>query len=186
MRSLTPAGSTAITGSLGSVQLIEMDLVAGFIRLAMAGVDIDWSVNTFLGGKAAAVEAITDQGGEIAGLRFTLSGVPPDMLALALGEQIQGRPVTVYHALLDTASQAIIDVQQAWAGTLDQMHITDGASATISVTAEHPGIAFARQKGLRYTDGDQQAIAPGDKCLEFIIAQSSHQDVWPAASFFRH
>jgi hypothetical protein len=141
---------------------------------------------TFIGGRQTAIDSIKDQGGEIAGLTFQLSGVPNEVLGIALAEPIQGKAVRVFTCIMDPDSQAIVDVQPAWAGTLDQMPISQGVdSSVITVTAEHRGITFARAKGLRYTDGDQQMLFPHDRCLEFLVAQSTHQDVWPAAAFFR-
>lgn len=186
MRTLTPAASAVLGGRWALAQFIALDLQGGPIRVTTAGVDIDWNGDTYLGRKMVGAESIKDQGGEVQGLTFTLSGVPSELLSIALQEPIQGKPARVSTVLLDADSHAILDVVQTWAGTCDRMPIQQTSqTATISVTCEHRGITFARSKGLRYTDGDQQRLFPGDKCLQFIMSQTQHQDIWPAAAFFR-
>lgn len=180
------APATAVLGKrLALAQLVFMDLTAP-LYVSTSRDSILWGGNLYVGGRQTAIDPIKDQGGEIQGLSFQLSGVPNDLLAIALAEPIQGKAVRVYTAIMDPDTQAILDVQQSWAGTLDQMPISQGIeTSVITVTAEHRGISFARPKGLRYTDGDQQQLHPGDLSLEFIVTQASHQDVWPAAAFFR-
>jgi hypothetical protein len=56
------------------------------------------------------------------------------MIALALSEPIQGRPVYVRAALLDPDTLQIGTVLQLWAGQLDQMPIKQGSqTSTITV-----------------------------------------------------
>lgn len=185
MKTLAAPAAALLGHRLALAQLVEMDLTAP-LYVTTARDNITHGGKTYIGGRQTAIDAIKDQGGEIAGLAFQLSGVPSDMLAVALAEPIQGKAVRVFTCIMDPDSQAIVDVQPAWAGTLDQMPISEGQdSAVITVTAEHRGITFARAKGLRYADGDQQRLYPGDRCLEFLIAQATHADVWPAAAFFR-
>lgn len=185
MRTLIPPAQALLGKRLGLTQLIQMD-TTDTLYITTAAMDIQWLGNTYIGGKAIGSSSIKDQGGSVVGLQFSLSGVQNDTLAIALAEPIQGKLVQVWTAILDPDTQTILDALLTWAGTLDQMPIQQTAgAAVINVTAEHRGIAFARAKGKNYTDGDQQALFPGDKCLQFIVAQSQHQDVWPAASFFK-
>lgn len=184
MRTLTAPAAATLGNRLALAQLVEMDLTAQLL-MTTARENIDWSSKTYIGGKQTAIAAIQDQGGAIQGLSFQISGVLNDTLAIALAEPIQGKAVRVYTCLMDADTQAILDVVLAWAGTLDQMPINQGAStSTITVTAEHRGLTFARPKGVRYSDGDQQALYPGDLSLTFLVSQATHQDVWPAASYF--
>jgi hypothetical protein len=154
--------------------------------LATCRDSIDWNGHTWIGGKALGVDEISEQSGEVVGLRYSLSGVPSDMISIALSEPIKGKAAIAYLAIMYPDTQAIADVFQIWSGTLDQMPVTEqDESATVSVSAEHLGISFARPKGIMYSDAEQQRLYPGDRCLEFLASQAQHQDVWPAASFFR-
>jgi hypothetical protein len=185
MRTLSATGQALLGKRLALALLVEMQMSAP-VRLATCAVDIDYAGHTYTGGRMVGIDAVRNQGGEIQGLKFSLSGVPSEYLSLALAEQVQGRAVTVYTALMDPDTQALVDVMPLWTGTLDQMPISHGAEAcVVSVTAEHRGLFFARPKPLRYTDGDQQRLHPGDKSLSFLVSQSTHQDVWPAAAFFK-
>jgi hypothetical protein len=185
VRTLSPPANAVLGDRLGMTQLIQMD-TTDTLYITTAAMDIVWEGNTFIGGKAIGANTIKDQGGAVVGLQFSLSGVQNDTLAIALAEPIQGKRVQVWTAILDPNTQTILDALLTWAGTLDQMPIQQaGPQAIVSVTAEHRGIAFARPKGMHYNDSDQEALFPGDKCLQFIVVQSQHQDVWPAASFFK-
>lgn len=185
MRSLSGAGAALLGGRLVVATLVEMQLDTP-LYMTDAGIDLQYDGNTWLGGRQVAVEKVGEQGGEVQALKFSISGVPSENIALALATPIQGKPVRAYAALMDPDSQAVVDVIPLWRGTLDQMPIRHGAEfSTISVTAEHIAIGMARPKGLRYTDADQRRLYPGDRALEFIVAQATHQDVWPSAAYFR-
>ena len=173
--------------SVPVVMLVEM----GFeqtLRLCSASVDLQWGGYTWLRtGNLGSVDAVKDSGGDITGLKFSLSGVPSDSIALALGETARGKSCAVYLAVLDPQTHAIADVGTLWRGQLDQMQLSEGgASGVLSVTALHLAAIFRRPKPLRYTDDDQRRLYPDDFGLEFIVSQSQHQDVWPAAAFFRN
>lgn len=185
MRTLSAAGAAQLGRQSALTLLIEMQLSAP-VYVNTSAVDIDWGGRTYIGGRSVSVDTVNDQGGEMQQLRFTLSGVPSEYLALALAEPIQGKRVIVSTALMAPDTQAIVDVMRLWTGTLDQMPIKHGAqTSAISVTAEHRGIAFSRPKGLRYSDADQRRAYAGDRALEYLVAQSTHQDVWPSAAYGR-
>lgn len=184
MRTVSVGAQSALSGSepVPIVAFLELQLSSMFY-LCTAGVDIDWNGHTWLAtGLLGSIDIISDTATELSGLKFTLSGVSSDALALSLGENIQGAPAIMRIAMLDPQTHAVIDVQDVWSGTLDQMTTSGG---TISVTAEHRGISMQRPNAIRYTDADQQRLYPGDRCLEYIVAQSQSQDVWPAASWFK-
>lgn len=186
MRSIPSTPASWLGNRLGLALLVEMQLSTAPLYAATCPVDINWNGNTYLGGRQVAIDDIKDQGGEVQALRFTLSGVPSEMLAIALAEPIQGRPVYVRAALLNPDTMEIGAVLPLWSGQLDQMPVRHGGeTSVISVTAEHRGIAFARAKPLRYTDADQRRLFSGDRSLEYLISQSQHQDVWPSAAFFK-
>lgn len=168
------------------VLLVEMGF-SPVVALASGAVSVQVGATLFLGaGALGAVEAIKDAPGDAQGLRFSLSGVSPDALSMALSETTRGRSCTVRLAILDPATQAVLDSPTVWTGTLDQMPISLGAdSASIGVTALHRGQTFRRPKPLRYTDGDQQQISSGDTSMRYVVSQSQHKDIWPAASFFK-
>lgn len=167
--------------------LIEMQFTSGTLRLTTARMPIESGGNTFVAsGQLGVVEEVEDKANEIAGLRFSISGVDPSAIAIALGELVRGRPVSLWLAILNADTHALLEAPLLWTGQLDKMRITrDKTGANISVTAEHRGVLFNRAKPVRYTNADQQRLYPGDRCLEYIVSQSATQDIWPSASFFR-
>lgn len=186
MRSIDATAAGWLGVRLALVQLVEMDFASGMLYASTAPIDIAWNGNTYLGGRQISVDAIADQGGEVRGLRFSLSGVPSELLSLALAEPLQGRSVVLRLALMNPDTHAIGHVMPLWRGSMDQMPIRHGGEfSTITVTAEHRGIAFARPKPLRYTDADQRRLFGGDRCLEYLVSQAQHPDVWPSAEFFK-
>jgi len=185
MRTLSAPGALLLGHQFSVALLIEMRLSAT-IYWATCRDDIPWGGHTYLGGRQGGIEPVKDQAGEVVGLTFVLPGVPSDLIAIALAEPIQGKVAIISLALMEPVGQQITDVIEIWTGTLDQMPIKEeGTSATINVTAEHRGITYARPKGIMYSDYEQQRLYPGDRCLEFLNAQAQHQDVWPAASYFK-
>lgn len=187
MRTLSTQAQSLLStpGPIPVVALVEMQLSEP-LYLCTAGVDIDWDGKTWRAtGVLGAIDAVKDTTAELAGLKLTLSGVPSESIAMALGENVQGKPCIVRIALLDRDTHAVVDVQTVWSGTLDQMPLTDGPNPSLAVTAEHRGVTMQRPKAIRYTDADQQRLYPGDKFLEYVNSQANKPIVWPAASYFR-
>ena len=166
--------------------LIEMQLTST-VRLNTSAVTINYGGFDWLAtGALGAVEEVADGMGEFAPLKFTLSGVPSDVLAIALAEPVRNKACSLWLAVLDPDTHAVLDAPLIWTGTLDTMSVQqEGATSVVSVTAEHAGAGYARVKPLRYTDADQQRLYPGDTSLRFVVSQSQHQDVWPAASYWK-
>tara|TARA_R100001509_G_scaffold133431_1_gene87016 strand:- start:249 stop:881 length:633 start_codon:yes stop_codon:yes gene_type:complete len=129
----------------------------------------------------------------VRGLDFTLSGIPSDLLSLALSEPYQGRPLTLYFGITDLQTTFILKEDggfvllesgdnlldeedigdgtpaQMFRGFLDTMTIQEGAdTATISVTVENRLIDLERSRVLRYTDQSQKARFPDDKGFAFV------------------
>lgn len=187
MRAAASEALAALDGrQVGVAILVEMDLDAT-VYLSTAGVDLEWDGKAWLGAsRVASISEVSDSAGERKSLNFGLSSVTPELLSASLGARIRGKRVRLYEAIVDIDAGLVRDAPLIWTGSLDQMSIEEGAgTGGITVTAEHRGTTFARVKALRYTDGDQQRLHPGDKSLQFVVSQANHQDVWPAAAWFK-
>lgn len=172
--------------------LIEMHFATGSVYMNSGMYDIEWNSQTWIGLQGLGrVEAVDEAIGELQPLRYSMMAADITAVAEALGTPVQGRPVTAHLMFLDPVAHTILDVSRIWTGTMDQMAYEegfDGSSVTqpaISVTAEHRGITFTIPNAVRYTDADQQRLYPGDVSLEYVVAQSQQQVVWPAAAWFK-
>jgi len=193
MRTLAAAATAAIAaGRIVTVVLVEMQFTSGTLYACSANRDIAWNGHTWIGANTVGtVGQVNDSAGELAPLDFSLLAADPAIVAIALGEPTQGRPVIVYSMMLDADTHAVIDVQTVWSGTLEapsyeEQFGPDGIILPLaSLRGEHRGVAMQRPNPLRYTDADQQRLHPGDLSLQYIVSQAVHQDVWPAAAYFR-
>lgn len=166
------------------VQLVQA-LTSPALYLSTAGLPLEWGGHTWQPIGLQVAPVASNAGAEIEDLTFTLPGVTPDQLALALTEQVEGKIVRVYDALVDPDTGEVADAVLAWAGTLNVPSLSDGPEAVVSWTAEHRAIQAMRTKPSRYTNDEQQRLYPGDTCFNFDPAIDAAPVAWPAASFFK-
>jgi hypothetical protein len=181
-----PALTQLQSGGVRMALLVEMMLSAP-VRMNTMNVPLTYGGVEYIGtGVLGAVNEIDDSPGEYKNLTFTLSGVDLAVISIALQENIRNKTVSVRLAVLAQDSNAVLDAPLIWTGLLDQMPIQMGdKTASVSVSAEHRGLVFSRPKPINYTDADQARVDPTDTSLRFIQSQSTHNDTWPAAAFFR-
>lgn len=187
MRTVAPAAQAVLAGPVVPLCLLLELAFSPAVRLCTASVTIEYASQLYFGtGTLGAVEAVTDEVQGTAGLRFTLSAVPLDSIALALSEFVRGTPCTLRSAILDPTTHAVLDAPILFTGNLDLMPVDHGTeSATIAAVVVHRGTTYARPKPLRYTDGDQQRLYPGDTSLRYVLSQAQVQDTWPSAGYFK-
>lgn len=184
-RDINAGAAAVLGGTFAAAVFVEM-LLDTPLYFSNAGIDIVHGGHTWLGVQQLQVDAVEEGAQQAERLRLTLPAVPNQFLALALSTNIRGKSVNVYLGIMDPDAQAMLQLVPLWGGQLDQMPVSYGPdNASISVTAEHRAVAFARPKPLRYTDADQRRLYSGDKCLEYLIDQSQKQDVWPSAEWFK-
>src|SRR5574341_802307 len=73
-----------------------------------------WRQHIHRAGSLGAVEEVDDSPGEFKSLRFVLSGVPSDTIAIARSESIRNKAVTVSLAILDPDTHAVLDAPVVW------------------------------------------------------------------------
>lgn len=187
MRTLNTAGVAALSASVVCAAiLVEMDLTQP-LNLNTSSLSLTINGITYSGvGGLGQIDAITESAGDLPRLNFTMAGVQPTSIALALTEPVQGSAVRVKIALFNSATGALIDVRQRYAGYLDVMSLSDGgSSATIGVSSESAMLDLLRPAGLYYNDIDQQALNPGDQAFQYVNDQVDQKIVWPSAAFFK-
>ena len=135
----------------------------------------------------------------VKGATVGLSGIPSELLSLALSEPYQGRVAKIYFgtfsygSLLQQSGSYIlqqdgsrINLQEGskgfnelFSGYMDQMNIEEGGEAsTITMSVENKLIDLERARVGRYTSGYQKSIYPNDLGMDFIEDLQDKQIPW--------
>ena len=193
MRAISPTAAALLaSGRYGIAQLIEMQL-ATTVRLSTTGPSITWAGQTWQGAAAiGSMEVIDQQAGEIKSIRFTLNATRNTDIALALTEDIFGKPVTIYTAIFNPDDWTAADVLVEEAGRMDVMSVHEDemrepgqqVQTSITATAEGVGIDLLRPRGLLYTHGHQQRLHPGDNAFEYV-RDADLSITWPDKTYGR-
>lgn len=111
---------------------------------------------------------------EATGTKIIMSGIDSSIISLALSENYEGAPVTLY-----LGEHSTIDLIEMGSGTLDQMLIDDDTgTCTITANVENILIDLERPRVLRYTHEDQQLLHPGDMIFEFVADIQNKEINW--------
>ena len=127
------------------------------------------------------------------GAVITLSGIPSNLLSLALTEAYQGRVCEIHFGAIDAnrvylvgedgeyilaedSSRIVLtdtgepnEIVLVFSGYMDQMSIDEGPeTSTIALAVESKLIDLERPRVFRYTDSNQKARFPADKAFEFV------------------
>jgi hypothetical protein len=126
------------------------------------------------------------------GATITLSGLPSNLISLALTEPYQGRLCEIYFGAIDANKTYLVDeagnyilqedgsaidlsvgdpneIVLVFSGYMDQMNIDEGPdTSTIGVSVESKLIDLERARVFRYTDASQKSRFPNDKGFEFV------------------
>jgi hypothetical protein len=183
---------------------IELFFDTSTLRFWSGVGELDFGDNTYTGsGNMIAVSAI-DETSDISaqGARLTLSGLPSEMISLAINEPYQGRKCFIYfgtldvtgdrltqqngHLILNQDNSAILGegdfrdtITQIFSGYIDQMNIDEGPETSqISVTVESRLIDLQRPRNRRYTDANQKSRFPNDKGFEFVESLQQKKFAW--------
>lgn len=189
MKTLSSTLSTLFAGEhAGTVAFVELQFTSGTHRYCTAGQTITWNGSDWTGvGAIASIEPIKESESlQATGLRMSLSGVPTSLIALALGEAVQGKPAKMWVAGISAAGAVVADPVLEFQGRVDTLVINDGkGSCSIGLNVESKMADFQRPNTRRYNAATQEADYPGDKFFSHIVAMTEAQLVWPAKSFFQ-
>ena len=157
--------------------------------------EVELDGNTYVGsGNLIGISSIEETAEVSAkGATLTLSGLPSDLVSLAIAEPYQGRKCRIYFGvrratedylkqedgslilnedgsgfLLQTIEDADV-MSEIFTGYIDQMNIDEGPeTSTISVYVESRLIDLQRPRELRYTSQNQRSRFPNDRGLDFV------------------
>ena len=112
------------------------------------------------------------------GATITLSGVPSQVVSLALSEPYQGRECTIYFGM-NSAQSSLTEV---FTGYMDQMSIDEGPeSSTVQLTVENKLIDLERPRVGRFTSEYQKSIYSEDKGFDFVESLQEQKLTWGRA-----
>lgn len=113
------------------------------------------------------------------GATLTLSGIPSNLVDLALSESYQARKAIVRFGIRDGST---IYSSIVFTGEMDQMNIQFGPeTSTIKVDVESRLVDLNRARIRRYTDADHQSRYPGDLAFEFVTKLQDQRLQWEAS-----
>jgi hypothetical protein len=156
---------------------IDLEFDSGTLRLWTGYGDRTLRGETYLGPGTLLQISNIEETAEIAasGASLTLSGIPSELLSLALSEPYQQRLCRIYFGLTLSAD----DMVEVFTSRMDQMTIDEGAeTSTIRLTIENVLIDLERPRVLRFTNSDQQARFPGDLGLAFVETIQQREIFW--------
>lgn len=172
-RNLHSDFDTAVQASeVHPILIAKINTSGGDVRVWTGIGDLTFDSETYTGtGDLGGVSEISEKSDMSAtGLTFTLSGIPSSTISIALGQMQQGRACTLWLALLNTSTGALINnPYELFSGFTDVTIISEGGeTSTIAINAENRMISLERTRVRRYTDEDQQNEVSGDKGFEFV------------------
>jgi hypothetical protein len=164
---------------------VALDFPSGIARWNGSTQDLVIGGNTFLGVGVLGSIGVIEEGAEnrAYGLQVGITGIPRDTVALALTQEYQGRPATLWEVQLDANGQPIGTPPIAFRGRMDQMSVTLGDTASVTVRLENRLADWERARVRRYTDEDQKRVFATDKGFEFVTATVDKDIVWPASNW---
>ena len=189
MKTLSASVIAAIaSGSVALVQLVRIQFTSGDVLVNSSNWDLVWDGLTYQGAYGlGTISPITDQPGEVQGITLSLDGGDSSRIALALdsADEVQGAVVTLRTAVIETATNTVLDAPIDWVGKCDTMGISeDGNTAAVSVSAESNAVDLLRGTPATYSDSDQQAAFSGDLAFQYVVSQIDQPVVWPSREYF--
>ena len=184
-RPLTTAMANAFTGDAFAPAIfveLEFDSTPAMVWSGIG--DLTWDSKTWSGlGELGGVDVAEETTGiTAAGAVFTLSGVPSEYIALALSEDYQERPASMWLGAFDLSVDPptlIADPTKLFGGRMDVMTPDIGPEeSTIAISAENRYVDFEVPKISRYTPEDQKAKYPGDTSCNMVGPLQDSNVIW--------
>lgn len=162
------------------VTLVHLALDSDPVYVNSSDRNLTYGGNSYIGvGMLGAISAIQESSSlQASGIRLAMSGIPSSYVTMVLGQEYQGRNVTIYQGFLNDLYALVADPILQWTGLIDQMGITLGDTATVTLTAENKLIRWETPNVRRYTDADQQERFPGDLGLQFVAQTVEKEILW--------
>lgn len=171
-RDLTTSFQDQVDGeSLSPAILVKFEFQSGDILLWSGNHDIVFDGSVYTGaGNVLSVDRIEEtQDLRATSVSFGLSGLNSGLIASALQSNYQGRPATMWFAVLDGNQNLISSPYQLFKGRMDIVSFSDnGNTADFNIKCESNLIDIRKASERRYTPEDQKIEYVDDQGLDFI------------------
>lgn len=160
-----------VSGKVFPALLVAMEWASGTTRFWGGQNDLSWNGDTYTAaGNLLTISGVSETVDLRAnGLTVTLNGVNSDVLALALEERRQGKPLSVWIGFFDASDSLLDDPYLLFDGRVDVPTLRPGVEASaVTVSAESRLVDLQRARRSRYTPEDQKARYAGDRGLDFV------------------
>jgi hypothetical protein len=137
---------------------------------------VDWiGVGSF--GEIGAVEETSELA--VKTVTYTLAGIPREYISITQDEHYQGRPARLYLGFIDRTTRLLVDTPFILdTGRMNVSEIDEGATCTVTITAQSRMSFWDKPAVRRYTDADQQKRFPGDKGFAFVSQAAQKEILW--------
>jgi hypothetical protein len=109
---------------------------------------------------------------------ITMSGIPGELVSLALQEPYQNRPCRILFGVVNST-----DIVESFSGSMDKMSIEDGGdSATITLSVESKWVKLDRVNIRRYTSESQKSRYATDTFFDFVADLQDKEIPWGRTS----
>jgi len=182
VRNLTAEFITQVDSSqLSPALLVKFEFASGDVRFWTGYGSKTYNSEEYTGiGDVMGVSTIEEvQDIRATSVTFTLSGLNSNVISAALQSQYQGRPVTMWFAVLDSSGNLIPNPYELFSGRMDVISFSDdGNAADFAIKCESNAIDIRKARERRYTPEDQKIDYPNDKGLEFVPKIQDIDIVW--------
>ncbi|PKR57508.1 hypothetical protein [Thalassospira lohafexi] len=182
-RDIDPALLAELQGAdLSPILLMKIGTSDVPVRMWTGYGDLDYAAETYLGGgEFIGVSNVSETADVQAnGVTFSMSGLTPELLSIALQYMRQGEVAESYlGALTDTGALVGGTAVRVFKGKTDVPVIDDdGASIVINLSAESDLIDLERSRVRRNTSEDQKSVYPDDLGFDFVLRLQETEIAW--------
>lgn len=138
--------------------MVSLDFPSGVVRLNNGDRNIDFSGDTFQAVGNLGTASVITESRELSspGVRLTLSGIDPALMASAIADECHNRPVSVYLQYLTDAGEASGDPVLMWSGFMDFMLVNvSDTGLSIEVNCESRLVMAGGFRVLRTQEAHQ-------------------------------
>ena len=155
---------------------VEMDFDTAPLRFWTGYGDKTIFTNTYTGtGSLLSISGLEEANDLSAkGVTLQLSGVPTEIVSLALQEPYQRRDCKIYFGTTDTSAPI-----EVFSGLMDKMTIEDsGDSSVIQLTVESKLLRLNKASNWRYTQESHKSRHGGDTFFSYVTDLQNKDIIW--------